>query len=229
MGDLNQLNYVSKNSTILLGPVLEIGSKDYGNTPNYRPLFKDSEYIGLDMEKGQNVDKVLNLTDDFSLIDKALNGKRFKTIICFSVLEHCLDVYRIAENIERLLDADGHLLISVPFSWEFHGFPSDYWRFTPDTIKFLFKKVSFIDSFTTMNTSNIDEIKVPDKEFFKIDLSPKVGFTKRRYSLITAFLVKVCKTLGLMPEILNNIYVLPPVEFNMIGRLSSFQESIVKT
>lgn len=220
MGDKNQLNYVSENSPVLLGPVLEIGSKDYGNTQNFRPIFKDSEYIGIDMEAGSGVDKVINLSDDFELIDKALSGKRFKTIICFSVLEHCLDVYKVTRNIERLLDADGHLLISVPFSWEFHGFPWDYWRFTPDTIKFLFKNVSFIDSLTTMTTSNTGEIKPVDKEFFKIDLSPRVGFRKKRYSFLTAVLVKILKILNLMPEILNNTYLMTPVMINMIGKVS---------
>ena len=44
-----------------------------------------------------------------------------------------------AANLTRLLRPDGQLCISVPFSWKFHGYPSDYWRFTPDAFRSLLK------------------------------------------------------------------------------------------
>ncbi len=49
MGDQNQFAYIKKNIKIISGPVLEIGSKNYGTTPDFRILFPDYEYIGIDM------------------------------------------------------------------------------------------------------------------------------------------------------------------------------------
>lgn len=216
MGDINQLNFIKSIASNLNGPVLEIGSRDYGNTPNFRPILS-SDYTGIDMLDGKGVDRIVDLSVDFETIDRVLDGRRFSTIICFSVLEHCLDVYKVAQNIQKLLADGGKLLVSVPFSWEYHGFPNDYWRFTPDTIKFLFSGVEFDDRLMSINTSNIGQVAKVDTEFFKIDLAPKSGLRKKRYSLLTGILIKLLRSFGLMRELLDNIYLLPPVEVNMVG------------
>ncbi len=39
MGNINQLNFVLQNVNIIQGPILEVGSKDYGNTPDFRSRF----------------------------------------------------------------------------------------------------------------------------------------------------------------------------------------------
>ena len=66
MGDLNQLLFVQKNKDRVKGPILEIGSKDHGNTQNLRSLFPNFEYVGVDMEQGKGVDIALDFTSDFS-------------------------------------------------------------------------------------------------------------------------------------------------------------------
>ena len=52
----------------------------------------------------------------------------------------------MAANITRLLGANGCLYVSVPHAWKFHGYPSDYWRFTPEGVKKLFPDLSFDES-----------------------------------------------------------------------------------
>lgn len=52
MGDMNQFKFVKSNAHRVKEPILEVGSKNYGNTPDYRSLFPDFEYIGVDMEEG---------------------------------------------------------------------------------------------------------------------------------------------------------------------------------
>ena len=52
MGDMNQFNFVKSNAHRVKEPILEVGSKNYGNTPDFRSLFPDFEYIGVDMEEG---------------------------------------------------------------------------------------------------------------------------------------------------------------------------------
>jgi len=143
MGDRNQLLFVQSHAQLVKGPILEVGSKDYGTTQDFRSLFPGEEYIGTDMFPGKGVDIVLDLTEDFERIDRALQGKRFNTIICMSVLEHCSDPFRMARNIESLLTEEGVLLLGVPFVWEIHGYPDDYWRFTPNGVKRLFPGLDF--------------------------------------------------------------------------------------
>ncbi len=41
------------------------------------------------MEEGKGVALIVDLTNDLNLVIKNLGRKKFKTIICISVLEHC--------------------------------------------------------------------------------------------------------------------------------------------
>src|SRR5437870_4140240 len=96
-------------------------------------------YTGCDMQAGDGVDVVADLTADFDSLPGSLTRLRYRTILCMSVMEHVRDVYRFAANLRRLLAEDGVALISVPWVWRFHGYPSDYWRFSPEALKFLFE------------------------------------------------------------------------------------------
>ncbi|MHC4328919.1 MAG: hypothetical protein ACYSWW_12470 [Planctomycetota bacterium] len=69
MGDKNQILFVQKFSGRLNAPYLEVGSRDYGNTQDLRPLFADrGKYVGIDMGQGPGVDIALDLTNDFERI-----------------------------------------------------------------------------------------------------------------------------------------------------------------
>jgi len=144
MGDVNQLEWVRRNLSRARPPVLEIGSKHYGPvSQDYRQLFaRLGPYTGCDMQAGDGVDVVADLTADFDSLPGSLTRLRYRTILCMSVMEHVRDVYRFAANLRRLLAEDGVALISVPWVWRFHGYPSDYWRFSPEALKFLFEPLA---------------------------------------------------------------------------------------
>lgn len=157
MGDFNQLLWVKNNISKVEGPILEIGSKFYSKETfmDYRSLFKGHKFLGVDLSSGQNVDKVLDFTLNFEALNESLDGQRFKTIICCSVMEHVSDIYKFATNVQKILNPGGVLFLSVPFTWEFHGYPSDYWRFTPKAIEFLYSGLEFPIEYRTIS-SHID-------------------------------------------------------------------------
>ncbi len=62
MGDVNQRIFLERLVPRVDGPVLEIGSKDYGSTVSFRDLYRDSEYVGADLEAGKGVDVVADLS-----------------------------------------------------------------------------------------------------------------------------------------------------------------------
>ena len=138
MGDRNQELFVAHNRLYLAGPVLEVGSKNYGDTQDFRSLTGLCDYIGVDMSPGDGVDCVVDLAAPFDVVDQKLKGKRFNTILCFSVLEHCDNPFQMANTISKLLMPNGSLFVGVPFVWRLHGYPDDYWRFTPSGVKKLF-------------------------------------------------------------------------------------------
>lgn len=165
MGDENQLLYIKKYEKELIGPYLEVGSKDYGVTQALRSIYSErNTYVGADMQDGSGVDIVLDFTQKFEEIDAKLKGLRFGTIFCLSVLEHCEQPFKMAENLTALLKPEGKICLSVPFSWKFHGFPSDYWRFTPEGVEKLFPKLEFNRANCLASTSRKLEFYRPDAE-----------------------------------------------------------------
>jgi SAM-dependent methyltransferase len=155
MGDFNQYLWIQNNAALGEKSILEIGSKFYNKetSMNYRDLFPNAEYIGSDMEEGENVDIRMDITSDFNIIDEIVGKRRFDTIICCSVLEHIDDIFKASQNISRLMNSNGIIFLSVPFVWEQHGYPSDYWRFTPEALKFLFSDFDFNISRSTISSN----------------------------------------------------------------------------
>jgi len=126
MGDVNQLTYLKRFMPSVSGPVLEIGSKDYGSTASFREFYSGCEYIGIDMEPGKNVDLVVDLTKGTAGLQKDY----FALGICCSVLEHVRKPWVFAEHLTTVVRAGGALYMSVPWVWRYHAYPDDYFRFS---------------------------------------------------------------------------------------------------
>lgn len=146
MGDINTTNFVRVHKSEFQGPFLEVGSRDYGSTSDLSVLFPGETYTRVDMSAGKSVDRVIDMTLAFNQVDSALGGLRFGTIFCLCVLEHCDQPFKMAGNLARLLRPGGKICISVPFAWKFHGYPSDYWRFTHEGVRKLFADLDFDSS-----------------------------------------------------------------------------------
>lgn len=115
-----------------MSDVLVCGSKLY-TKPDRRLLYKQA--IGIDFQDGDGVDIVHDLHDPLDM--------KFSNIDCVSVLEHVKNPFLAAVNIQNALKDKGTLLLSVPFVWRQHGYPSDYWRFTPEAVRVLFPEIKW--------------------------------------------------------------------------------------
>ena len=61
-----------------------------------------------------------------------------EAILCLAVLEHVHNPIKAMEELHRVLQPGGKLLIYVPFLYYYHaheGYYGDYWRFTIDTLR----------------------------------------------------------------------------------------------
>ncbi|HEV3005571.1 MAG TPA: methyltransferase domain-containing protein [Pirellulales bacterium] len=117
------------------GPVYEFGSfqvPGQQQIADMRTLFPGQPYVGCDIRPGLGVDRLEDLAD-LSLADESA-----RTIICVETLEHVFDVGRAASELIRVLAPGGTLLLSTPFDFSIHGYPSDYWRLTPVCLQRLF-------------------------------------------------------------------------------------------
>jgi SAM-dependent methyltransferase len=131
-------DFVSLVSTSLpvLEPIYEFGALQVPFQEGFadlRSLFPDRKYIGADMREGPGVDIILNLHSI------ALPSESVGTILCLDTLEHVEYPHKALEEIHRVLLPDGMAIISSVMDFPIHDHPYDYWRFTPEAIKSLFK------------------------------------------------------------------------------------------
>lgn len=117
------------------GPTLVVGSKVYGVKEDRRKRYADA--TGVDMQAGEGVDLVQNL--EYLLTEDQL--LKFAHVDCMSVLEHCQRPWLVAQSIESMMLPGASIFVSVPFVWRVHGYPSDYWRMTPDALPILFPSI----------------------------------------------------------------------------------------
>ena len=218
MGDANQHQLVLDLKEKLDGPFLEIGSRNYGNTQDLRSLFPGKSYLGVDLSEGDGVDAVVDLTQPFDVIDEKLGCRRFGTIFSFSVMEHCDNPFLMAANMERLLKPGGRIVLSVPFAWKFHGYPSDYWRFTSEGVKKLFPAIDWDTAH--WHTPKQYDFHVLDDAVGKVHLS---GRYYREHGMplrgIGADFLKLIGALGLFKWLLGYRYLLAPTMIDMVGVL----------
>lgn len=120
------------------GKVLDIGSLDINGS--VRDIFSDCEYVGVDMRGGRNVDIVAN--------SHCLPfQEEFDCIVCCEMLEHDDNPFLTAKEIERVLKPGGYVIITASgISFPKHEFPSDYWRFTVDGLRVLFKNFEILEA-----------------------------------------------------------------------------------
>lgn len=118
--------------------ILEIGSRQAVNQTdiaNLRILFPESNFVGLDMQKGPGVDVVA------SAEKLPFKDKSFDLIFCLETLEHTERPAVICTEIERVLKTNGVAIISSQQNFPIHMHPSDYFRYTPYGLKALFPKL----------------------------------------------------------------------------------------
>jgi SAM-dependent methyltransferase len=135
----------------LLDPVVEFGSLqvEEGQPNDLRPLFAGREFIGTDMRPGPGVDRVADLRGlDFG-------DREIGTALCLDTLEHCEDPLAACREMHRTLAEDGVCVISSVMLFGIHGYPNDYWRFTPEGFRTL------LDPFDDVWVGSVGDPDIP--------------------------------------------------------------------
>lgn len=119
--------------------VLDVGC---GEAPYKRSVLEVSEtYIGVDwpgsLHKTQ-VDCFADVNCELPFHDMAFDG-----LISISVLEHLYSPEVLLAESFRVLKKGGCAFIQVPWQWQVHEAPHDYFRFTPYGLKYLLEKNGF--------------------------------------------------------------------------------------
>lgn len=132
--------WLERHAVKLVSPVLDIGariSSPAAYWANNRSLRPDLAWTGIDAQPGHNVDQV----GDAEALPFA--SESFGSVVCTEVLEHAWRPAQCIVEAYRVLRSGGWLLVTTPFAFPVHNFPSDYWRLTPAALERLLREASF--------------------------------------------------------------------------------------
>lgn len=71
------------------------------------------------------------------------NDNVFDSAICTAVLEHLEEPEQAIRECFRVLKKGGYAIYSVPFIWQLHEQPRDFFRYSKFGLQYLFEKVGF--------------------------------------------------------------------------------------
>ena len=142
-------------------PIVEFGSLQVepGQPNDLRPLFAGRTFIGTDFRAGPGVDRIEDLRQ-LSFADGEVG-----TALCLDTLEHCEDPIAAARELRRVVSPDGGVCVLTSVMLiGIHGYPSDYWRFTPDGLKLL------LDGYDDVDVAGMGD---PDAPFWVFGIGAK--------------------------------------------------------
>jgi len=162
--------------------ILQVGSRTSvsdRNERNWRGLLgkrfgRDTEFVGIDLLEGGNVDKVVDICSPPKTLAAALGKDPFDLVICCHVLEHTREPQRAARNIENLLGARGLAYVATPWSQAFHATPDDYWRFSVRGLMLLFGRLEILSAFYSGGDVGLDVAYKVERDG-QPELDPRAG------------------------------------------------------
>jgi ubiquinone/menaquinone biosynthesis C-methylase UbiE len=120
--------------------VLDIGGgRPYQGLDQYKEKFQNIRYYCLDFNP---LDKPHIIGDAQALPFKS---ECTESIICKAVLEHLPEPHKVVDELYRILKPEGMIYLYLPFIFPYHDYKGDYYRFTEDSIQFLFRKFQKIE------------------------------------------------------------------------------------
>ncbi len=129
-----QWDALQKASRYTRGSLLDVGC---GLMP-YKSIFmsKVISYTGIDKHSA-----AADIKKDF--LRYPFHSKSYDTVLCTQVLEHTPDPQQFLNKINKILNKNGILILTAPFTGYLHEVPYDYYRYTKFGLEYMVKKANF--------------------------------------------------------------------------------------
>ena len=132
-----QLANLLKQENIRGKSFLELGYVRDDGVLDFKEILceDDVAFYRTNVKSDENIDFIWDLHKP---IPGDIPVNKFDFVLCSSVMEHVAKPWDAARNIENILKPNGKLFWTTPWVQRIHGYPNDYWRYTPNGVKELF-------------------------------------------------------------------------------------------
>ena len=127
-------NFLTALAKFECGAVLEVGSRARSAITLSHRIPPQLTAVGMDILPGPNVD----IVGDAHELSTVLAGRKFVAIFSTSVFEHLLMPWKVALEMNRILEPGGIVYTSTHQTWPVHEEPWDFWRYSRHTWPALF-------------------------------------------------------------------------------------------
>lgn len=109
---------------------------------------QEARYVKLQQRPFDHIDK------NYLIVNPATGGPyiedmphsfadSFDTAVCLNVIEHVQNPFRVFAALFQVMRAGSILIIETVFSFPYHPSPLDYWRYSPDCLRYLSERSGF--------------------------------------------------------------------------------------
>ncbi len=157
-------------------------------TKPYEFLLSSANYIGIDVVESGRAENLKSPDIYYDGEILPFQEGCFDGVLCTQALEHVPDAHVLLSEIHRVIKPGGWLIISVPFVWQEHEEPYDFFRFTRFGIAELLKKAGFDVVNVAKDTGAVETLAVTLNVYIIHNLVPSSirGFG-RLYNLFFCF------------------------------------------
>ncbi|MCH7826309.1 MAG: methyltransferase domain-containing protein [Acidobacteria bacterium] len=126
------------------GVVLDVGAK---GAP-YEQHIPATRYVRLDIDPSREPDICVDVHE--------LEGEpEFDTVLVIEVLEHLYDPQTAIERLRAVMKPGGVCVLSTRFLYRYHPDPEDHYRFTQDSLQYLFRHFSGVEVYHHGNRAQV--------------------------------------------------------------------------
>lgn len=87
----------------------------------------DPQYLILNPDKGDPAIEYLPYILENSI----------STAVCLNVIEHVKNPFRVFDALFKIMQNNSLLVVETVFAYPYHPSPDDFWRYTPDCLRYL--------------------------------------------------------------------------------------------
>jgi SAM-dependent methyltransferase len=166
---------------------LDIGC---GNRP-YEYLFQAGHYVGVDVESSGRPFDMKQPDYFYDGVTLPLQDNSFDMVMSTQVLEHVPDPSAFITEMARVCKRGGAAIVSLPFVYQQHEEPYDYFRFTQFGIEELLKNAGLKIETIKKDSSALEAIAILINVYVIHNLVPNIRGFSRLYALFICFPLQV--------------------------------------